>query len=381
MKKSINFSIFGLFVILTLSCCKTEKLSEKDWVMAPFVKIDEANPVLEPIDSTTFYCPVRQTEVQWEEKDVFNPAATVKDNKIYLLYRAEDTIGKYAGTSRIGLAESADGFSFKRHPKPVLFPDNDQNVAFEWEGGCEDPRIVEDETGRFYMTYTAYDGDKARLFVASSKDLVSWIKHGSVFKNTEGGKYVKIWTKAGSIVTKMVDGKLVAAKINGLYWMLFGESNIYTATSPNLIDWTPVQEEDPEKKQFDEKRNHEAFKIVFAPRKGMFDSDLVEPGPPAILTDKGIVFIYNSRNSEEYGDPSYAGGTYSAGQVLLDANNPTQVIARTNKPFITPDKDYEIEGQVNHVCFVEGLVFFKGKWFLYYGTADSKIAVATYSKN
>ena len=44
--------------------------------------------------------------------------------------------------------------------------------------------------------------------------------------------------------------------------------------------------------------------------------------------------------------------------------------------FMKPDKPYEISGQVNHVCFVEGLVKFKNKWFLYYGTADSKIAVA-----
>jgi predicted GH43/DUF377 family glycosyl hydrolase len=41
-----------------------------------------------------------------------------------------------------------------------------------------------------------------------------------------------------------------------------------------------------------------------------------------------------------------------------------------------PDNIYEISGQVGHVCFAEGLVNYKGKWFLYYGTADSKIAVA-----
>ena len=46
--------------------------------------------------------------------------------------------------------------------------------------------------------------------------------------------------------------------------------------------------------------------------------------------------------------------------------------------FIYPDKDYVKVGEVNEVCFVEGLVFFKEKWFLYYGTADSKIAVAVY---
>jgi predicted GH43/DUF377 family glycosyl hydrolase len=52
--------------------------------------------------------------------------------------------------------------------------------------------------------------------------------------------------------------------------------------------------------------------------------------------------------------------------------------ARTASYFITPDKDYEKVGEVNNVCFVEGLVYFKEKWFLYYGTADSKIAVAVF---
>ena len=49
---------------------------------------------------------------------------------------------------------------------------------------------------------------------------------------------------------------------------------------------------------------------------------------------------------------------------------------RSEKDFLHPERDYEKVGEVNEVCFVEGLVFFKGKWFLYYGTGDSKIAVA-----
>jgi predicted GH43/DUF377 family glycosyl hydrolase len=130
------------------------------------------------------------------------------------------------------------------------------------------------------------------------------------------------------------------------------------------------------KKQYDSLRNYEAFRIAFGPRKGKFDSQLVEPGPPAILTEKGIVFIYNSRNSPEYGDPALPAGTYSAGQILADKNDPFNIIDRCEKNFFTPDKPYEITGQVNNVCFLEGLVYFKDKWFLYYGTADEQIAVA-----
>ncbi len=380
MKHRIFFIASFLFAIILTSSCKTEKLSESDWVMAPFVKVDEVNPVLNPNSSSVFFCPVRKDSVRWEEKDVFNPAAVVRDGKVYLLYRAEDTIGKFAGTSRIGMAVSSDGLHFETLPQPVFYPDKDDQLKYEWEGGCEDPRIVEDENGTYYMTYTAYNGDKARLFIATSTDLTNWTKHGSVFKKAEGGKYVAIWSKSGSVVTKQVGNKLIATKIDGKYWMYFGESNIYVATSDNLIDWTPVPETDESKKQYDEMRKFEAFKIIFAPREGKFDSELVEPGPPAILTDKGIVFIYNSKNNKDKGDPSLSAGTYSAGQVLLDAADPTTVIARTESNFFRPEKPYEITGQVNSVSFLEGLVHFNGKWFLYYGTADSKIAVAIYSK-
>jgi predicted GH43/DUF377 family glycosyl hydrolase len=95
-----------------------------------------------------------------------------------------------------------------------------------------------------------------------------------------------------------------------------------------------------------------------------------------MLTDKGILLIYNSRNLKNIGDTSLADGTYTAGQVLLDKNNPLQVLHRLNHYFIKPERSYELVGEVNNVCFLEGLAQFKNQWFLYYGTADSKIAVA-----
>ncbi|GAA4734599.1 glycoside hydrolase family 130 protein [Flavisolibacter ginsenosidimutans] len=355
----------------------TSKAQEKPWMLAPFVKQDAANPCLLP-SKQRFVDPVRKSSVGWEEKDVFNPAAVVRNGKIYLLYRAQDSIGKPAGTSRIGLAYSSDGLHFTKLKTPVLYPDNDAYKKYEWEGGCEDPRIVEDDNGTYYMTYTAYDGTTARLFIATSKDLVHWTKHGSVFKNADGGKYINYWSKSGSIICTAKGDKLVTTKIKGKYWMYWGESNIYMATSDNLIDWTPIPETDPSKKSFDSLRNYEAFKILFSPRKKKFDSELVEPGPPAMITKDGIRFIYNSKNSPEYGDKTLPDGVYAAGQILLDKNDPTKVVDRCEHNFFKPDKPYEITGQVNNVCFLEGLVPFKGKWFLYYGTADSKIAVAVH---
>ena len=98
-----------------------------------------------------------------------------------------------------------------------------------------------------------------------------------------------------------------------------------------------------------------------------------------MYTDQGIVLIYNSRNIRSIGDTSLAEGTYAAGQVLIDKTDPTKVIKRLDNYFIKPDKPYEFTGQVNQVCFLEGLANFHNKWFLYYGTADSRIAVGVRS--
>jgi len=214
----MKFLLYLLLVAILISCKPTaDQSKDYNWALLPFTKADDVNPILLPDTNSKFYCPVRKDTVQWEEKDVFNPAAVVRNDTVFLLFRAEDSIGKYAGTSRIGIAWSTDGLHFTKHPVPVLYPDNDFSKIYEWEGGCEDPRIVEDENGTYYMTYTAYDGDKARLLVASSKDLYHWTKHGPVFKNdtTEVNK----WSKSGSIVCKYENGKAIAVKIGDKYCM------------------------------------------------------------------------------------------------------------------------------------------------------------------
>ncbi|MDQ3537069.1 MAG: glycoside hydrolase family 130 protein [Bacteroidota bacterium] len=344
-----------------------ESKSLEPWALGPFEKENTLNPILTPDDENKFVCPIRRKVVQWEAKDVFNPAAVVKGNKIYLLYRAEDTVGIHAGTSRIGLAESTDGFYFKKLPQPVFYPSNDFMKKYEWEGGIEDPRVVEDEKGKYIMTYTAYDGKTARLCVSVSSDLLQWEKKGPAFGKVMNGKYIDLWSKSGAIVSKLEGNRLVAQKINGLYWMYWGDVNMNVATSSDLIEWTPLENEDG------------SFQVVFAPRPGKFDSRLVEPGPPPILKEDGILFIYNSMNLDEGGDPALPAGTYAAGQVLLDASNPTKLLQRTENYFLHPEQEYEITGQIGNVCFLEGLVYFNNSWFLYYGTADSKIAVATYN--
>ena len=150
--------------------------------------------------------------------------------------------------------------------------------------------------------------------------------------------------------------------------MYFGEDAVYAATSDDLIHWTPITD-----------GNGNALKLV-QPRPFHFDSQLTECGPPAVLTDKGIVLIYNGKNrTDGFGDPNYAKGTYAAGQILFDPENPLKVKARLDEPFFKPEAPYEKTGQyADGTVFVEGLVFFHGKWYLYYGCADSKVGVAVH---
>ena len=352
--------------------------SASSWAMLDFVKTDSLNPVLKP-GANSFLDPMTGKAVAWESKNVFNPAIVVRRDTVFMLYRAQDSIGKPGGTSRIGLAYSTDGLHFTKTPRPVFYPEPDAYKAYEWQGGVEDPRIVEDSTGIYYMTYTSYDGKTARLMVASSPDLQKWTKHGPVFANAYGGKYSNQWSKSGSIVSRYAQGKIIATKINGKYWMYWGDQNIWVATSTDLIHWEPFEMQVDESAPIvlkGQALNMPQLRIIIPTRDKKFDSDLVEPGPPAMLTDKGILLIYNSRNLKNIGDTSLADGTYTAGQVLIDKNNPLQVLHRLNHYFMKPERSYELVGEVNNVCFLEGLAQFKNQWFLYYGTADSKIAVA-----
>jgi len=265
----------------------------------------------------------------FEAKAVFNPAAIVKNDTIFLLYRAEDWKGvrQWKGTSSIGMAFSIDGVNFTRYDNPVITPEFD----YETPGGCEDPRIVRIED-TYYLTYTAYNGKSARLAMATSQDLIHWDKKGLIIPWE--------WSKAGAILP---------VKINNHYIMYFGDNNIHIAYSDDLIKWKVADEP------------------VLYPREGYFDDRIVEPGPPPILTEQGILLIYNGSNKQIH---------YEVGWALYSKDDPTQLIDRSEKPFLSLSEDIEKYGQVPNVIFTEGLVYFKDIWYLYYGASDTYIGVA-----
>ncbi|MBT9330050.1 glycoside hydrolase family 130 protein [Paracidobacterium acidisoli] len=344
-----------------------QPLSHDAWVIGPFSRPAAGNPVITPDKASVFTDPIRKAPVHWEALHTFNPAAIVRDGKIDVLYRAEDDTGAMVigmHTSRLGLAESSDGIHFTRLPEPIFYPANDGQKDREWPGGVEDPRIVESPDGTYVLTYTQWNRQTTSVGIATSRDLQHWTKYGPAFLTAAGGKYANLKYKSAGILTEVHDGRMIAARLNGKYWMYWGEGAIHLATSDDLIHWMPVEDASGQPVE------------VLKPRPGHFDSTFPETGPPPVLTKAGIVVIYNGKNAVEGGDPNLGPNAYAAGEALFDAHDPSHRLAQTSEPVLKPELPYEKTGQyAAGTTFAEGLVLFHGHWFLYYGCADSLVAV------
>ena len=207
----------------------------------------------------------------------------------------------------------------------------------------EDPRVV--RVGKtYYMTYTGYDGETARLCVATSKNLLNWKKHGVVFDEFPFEKNGRPnWTKSGAILTE----KMKSGPFKGRYIMYFGDSNIWLAHSKDLLHW-----------------EYET-KPVLTPR-----GHLVEPGPPPVLTDEGILLIHNEAFRRD------EGLTYTVQVALFDREDPGKLLWRSEKPVLEPEFEWEKRGWVDNVVFAESLVEKDGREYLYYGGADRYVGLA-----
>jgi beta-1,2-mannosidase len=294
------------------------------WTFGPWRRVSDG-PVLSPEGTG------------WESAGTFNPAVIKYDGKFVMLYRAQDT----AGTSRLGYAESTDGIHFTRRLEPVLSPEAD----YEKDGGVEDPRLQK-FGDTFYLTYTGYNKKDAQLCLATSRDLIHWDRKG-VLLPAYKGNWNRGWTKSGAIVPEKIDGK---------YWMYWlgtaadKTDQMGISYSTDLLHWT------------------EATETPVLPRRvGKFDSRVVEPGPPPILTQNGIVLVYNGADDQL---------VYRTGVAVFERKDPRKLLSRTDQPIFAPEKEWEKVGQVPNVVFVEGMARQNKRWLFYYGGADKYVGVA-----
>jgi len=283
--------------------------------------------------------PILSPRQGWLQLGIFNPAAISAGTKTVLLFRAQDR----NHTSRIGYAESSDRLHFIVRPEPVLWPE----TAYEQGGGLEDPRVVK-IGDLYYLTYTGYNLHDAQLCLATSHDLVHWQRHGVILPAYKGAWNTQ-WTKSGSILPRQINGK---------WWMYYlgtkrdsdnkARDYMGLASSTDLLHWSDATNQP-----------------VLDRRPGAFDSRVMEPGPPPFLTEAGILLLYNGANEDL---------VYGPGWVLFDSHDPSRVLARAARAFITPELPWEKIGNVPNVIFLEDAISHGSNQFTgYYGAADKYI--------
>ena len=303
-----------------------------------FVSRASHNPILKPI-----------AEHDWEAQWVFNAAAFTYGSATHLVYRAMSP----DNTSRLGYARLDDGLHVDtRLKKPIYEPRTDFEIKKKHPdgySGCEDPRTtVIDDT--LYMTYTAYNGvDPTRVALShiSLKDFME-----ERWEN---------WSSPVVITPPHVDDKntcILPEKIDGQYMILHRLDNRICADLVPSLDF----EDGPLNRCIE----------ILGPRHGIWDSAKVGITGPPLRIPEGWLLIYHgvSENS-----------TYRLGAALLDADNPTNVLARTVDPILEPVTEYEKHGQVDNVVFSCGVTLKEDTIYIYYGGADTVMAVGTIAKD
>lgn len=321
-----------------------KKKSEKD--DSPALTRSLKNPIIEP-----------RTDNPWEAVATFNPAALYLNDQIHLIYRAQG----HEGISVFGYATSNDGIHIEaRSEHPVYFP----NQSFEasqgkatlhpypvmsgggW-GGCEDPRLTHIED-KIYMVYIAFNGYQPPGVALTS------ITTENFLNKVWDWKRPKLLSRPGQIQKNWV---IFPEKVQGKYAVLH-------SISPKIsIDY--LDSLDDEDVLIDSYHTHQHYSD-----KERWDNVVRGVGAPPLKTDYGWLVLYHAM---DYRDPN----RYKVGAMLLDHQNPENILARCSQPILEPDERYENEGFKAGVVYVCGAVIKDETLFVYYGGADTCVAVAS----
>ena len=211
-----------------------------------------------------------------------------------------------------------------------------------WEEfGVEDPRITRID-GRFYFTYVAVSRHGAATALASTDDFRQFTRHGIIFPPEN---------KDVVLFPERLDNQHVALhRPNGR--TPFTPPEMWIARSPDLISWG-------------------RHAPVFAEKAG-WESGRVGAGAPPIRTALGWLEIYHGNRR-----PTAAGevGQYVAAAIVLDAQDPRRVVARSSEPLFAPTEPFEREGFVADVVFPTGVVSRGDSLAVYYGASDTYTGV------
>lgn len=291
---------------------------------SPLFQRYEKNPILTPRD------------LPYPANAVFNPAATELNGETLLLVRVEDM----EGFSHLTLARSADGkTNWQIDKQPTLAPDAS---AKERNFGIEDPRIVWLEDRQEYaITYVSFSEGGPLVSLMLTPDFREFYRFGAL------------------VPPEDKDACLFPRRFEGRYALIHrpiirGEAHIWLAFSPDLKHWGDHQ-------------------MLLPTRSGQWDCHRVGLGTQPIETPEGWLIIY-------HGVRVTAGrNIYRVGLALLDLDNPSYILRRSDEWVFGPSESYELVGDAPQVTFPTGAILDKktGELRVYYGAADTTVALAT----
>ena len=281
------------------------------------------------------------TAANWtyQVNSVFNPGATLlADGTTLLLCRVEDR----RGLSHLCAARSANGVDdWQIDSPPTLMADPERFPEEYW--GIEDPRITYiPELEKFAIAYTAYTRDGPGVALMLTKDFHQFERYGVIMQPEDK------------------DAALLPRRMNGRWALIHRPvsataAHIWISYSTDLREWG-------------------SHKMILKARLGgWWDANKIGLSPPLIETSQGWLMIYHGVKQNA------AGAIYRLGLALFDLNNPEHCLKRSDEWFFGPEEPYELHGDVDKVVFPCGYTIAPDGDTLriYYGAADSSIALAT----
>jgi predicted GH43/DUF377 family glycosyl hydrolase len=268
---------------------------------------------------------------------VFNPAATIRDGETILLMRVEDR----RGLSHLTVARSPDGVAgWRIDAAPTFVGKPDTHPEEMW--GIEDPRVtLIEEEQRWIVAYTANSRAGPLVSLATTKDFETFERLGAVMPPEN---------KDAALFPVKFDGRwaLVHRPVGGA----FG-AHMWISFSPDLTHWGDHQ-------------------ILLRARDGgWWDAQKIGLSPQPLKTDRGWLIMYHGVRI------TASGSIYRLGLALLDLENPRRVLKRSSEWLFTPTEPYERLGDVGNVAFPCGWTLVGDEIRVYYGAADTSIALAT----
>lgn len=280
------------------------------------------NPIVRP-----------RPDVRWDSKYVYNPAATVHQGRVHLLYRAEgDEKRKDIETrwpvTRLGLAISKNGYDIAERPEQ--FQLEGQGPQESW--GIEDPRVSK-IGDTYYIVYVQVAPNHTCLALATTKDWKTYQRRGQLMPQVQ--------QRTSGLLPEKHKGKFVL-----LHRI---RPNMQIAFSEDLKTW------------------HDSRPLMGV-RPDKWDCGKIGIGAQPLKTEKGWLLFYHGVD---------ANGVYRLGAAWLDLDDPRKVVGRLDDFVLQPEDEWEVQGLVPNVVYACGAVELGGEFIVYYGASDSLLCAAS----